>query len=195
MEGKAWAAAALGKQMNRGQAKKFMAELRNSKEEDMAVIEEKEDAETELLIMDGKGEYRVTIHDRARRRWLKRRQAEQQRAARKKVRFQQTSEEVAPEGAEDGGPKGAVKVATEGAEVGRPAGFTAPDGSRTNQEPKVVQHRVRQGSLVHEVEVPPHRERHPCLVHSGQVHRKRQPRLVPEVEGHSTRRQSPCLEA
>jgi predicted RNA-binding protein with RPS1 domain len=88
--------------MNRGEAKKFMAELRSSKEEDMQVINEREDAETELLIMDGKGEYSISIHDRARRRWQKRQKAEQQKTARKRVRFQELESERATEGSEVG---------------------------------------------------------------------------------------------
>jgi hypothetical protein len=86
IEGKAWATAALGRRMTMTESKEFAEELKQSKEEDLAVIEEFEDADAELLIMDGKGEYCLSIHDRARRRWVKRKQREQERAA-KRVRF------------------------------------------------------------------------------------------------------------
>jgi hypothetical protein len=111
IEGKAWATAALGRKMTKKESKEFVAELETCKEEDFAVIQELEDAETELLIMDGKGEYSFSIHDRARRRWMKRKQKEQARAE-KRVRFESSTQQQKTNGSQNGQPATAKKETT-----------------------------------------------------------------------------------
>lgn len=68
VSGRAWATASL-KQMAEGEAEKFMEKWRESYSADLAKIEEREDAEGDVLVLDGKGEYRALgIHEQARRK-------------------------------------------------------------------------------------------------------------------------------
>jgi hypothetical protein len=76
--GRAWATAAL-KKMTEDEAEQFLEKWRDQNSADLAKIEEKEDAEVDLLVMDGKGEY-TALRKRAR--------AEQQRGQDKRsVKF------------------------------------------------------------------------------------------------------------